>query len=365
MDKETRNERPVYDNPCWLAYIHPYTFVYPDDERVWKLDLSEINAVSYNHAKLLRIVSKIKMVSPNLDGLVCYDGTIAIARHGEFEDKNKAVEYFNKLFLQLNLSGFYVEYVNHRDVLMGQMSEKWSIKNTEMGASANAQLHSKNRWRVGSNMDSIFLDMPRLLTVSELNSKIELGSIALSKIPNLSPKFLNVGLTELRYENWDLVLSNLWITTEQLVDYLWHQKFLNNNGMHPTTEIAGRKASMKDDSRTWSSVVKLEILFQNNLISEDILKNLSGARKARNKLVHEGRAVEAVNALQLVDAVSELLQSITGVKLEFKNRKRQRVINNFNMHIESLFHDWSNLPDENIIELALGSHTTVNAKKGK
>lgn len=29
-------------NPCWIAYMHPYVFVVPDDERPWKLDLDEI-----------------------------------------------------------------------------------------------------------------------------------------------------------------------------------------------------------------------------------------------------------------------------------------------------------------------------------
>jgi len=354
-------------NPCWIAYMHPYVFVVPDDERPWKLDLDEINRVDYNHAKLLRVVTKIKCDSSGLDGLVCYDGTLALPRYGRFQRKEDAIDYFNKVFLKFNLNGFYVGYVDHRDVLYGRLEEKWSIRNHEMGGSAESHLHSKNRWRVGSNMDSIRLDSPRVLNVSEFHAILSRGEASLNKIPNLSAKFLNIGLTEIRFRNWDIVLSNLWITAEQLVDYLWYNRFLNAQSYHPDPDIPGRKVSMKEDSRTWSAGIKQEMLFQAKIIDENILKYLFDARRVRNKLVHEGRSVNEETACNLFQAVSDMLKVALGEEhgLLYKSDDRgESVFSQVYNTKEDLFEDWKSLPDENIIESILGPDTTKNAKLG-
>jgi len=352
-------------NPCWIAYMHPYVFVVPDDERPWKLDLDEINRVDYNHAKLLRVVTKIKYDSSGLDGLVCYDGTIALPRYGRFQKKENAIEYFNRIFLKFNLNGFYVNYVDHRGVLHGGLEEKWSIRNHEMGGSAESHLHSKNRWRVGSNMDSISLDMPRILKISEFHTILSRGKESLNKIPNLSAKFLNIGLTEIRFRNWDIVLSNLWITAEQLVDHLWHHRFLNAQTFHPDPDIPGRKASMKEDNRTWSAGIKQEMLFQAKIINENILKHLFDARRARNKLVHEGRSVDEQTAWNLFHVVSEMLKVALGEEHSLMYKSDSRSFGTFSQVFNpktDLFEDWKSLPDENIIESILGPETTKNAK---
>lgn len=350
--------------PCWLTYIHPYTFIVPDGEKPWVITLDEINKVSYNHSKLLRVVTKFETEDNQLDSLICYDGTIAIARHGKFQEKNEAINYFNRILLALNLSGFYVEYVDHRDVVSGVFEEGWKISNTEMGGSALSHLHSKNRWRVGSNMDTIHFDNVRILSVGEFKKILKSGLGILNAIPNLSAKFLNIGLTEIMYGNWDLVLSNLWISSEQLIDYIWHTKFLASVEKDSVTQISGRKQSLKEDNRTWSATVKQEILFQTGIIDQNTFIYLFNARKVRNKLVHEGKAASEDIAVGIFSAVINLLQILAGrenIKIALPSkgiRKSENGVPN-----SEVFDAWREVPDNEIIEKALGYHTTENARR--
>ncbi|MEY8758995.1 hypothetical protein [Chryseobacterium tongliaoense] len=352
--------------PCWITYIHPYTFIVPDGENPWTIPLKEINDVSYNHSNLLRVVTKLQTEENQLDSLICYDGTIGLAQHGKFQEKNHAINYFNKILLALNLIGFSVEYVDHRDVLSGAFEDGWKISNSEMGGSALSHLHSKNRWRVGSNMDSIYLDNPRILTVNEFKGLLKLGLNVLESIPNLSPKFLNIGLTEIKYGNWDLVLSNLWISSEQLVDFLWHSKFLINIDKDSNSPISGRKQSLRDDNRTWSSSVKLELLFQTGLIDKNTFENLFNARKVRNKLVHEGKSANKEIAIGLLSAIINLLKTLVGpdvIKLIVPIFRNSLSVNKSMILNSELFDGWRNIPDNEIIEKVLGYQTTENARK--
>jgi hypothetical protein len=112
----------------------------------------------------------------------------------------------------------------------------------------------------------------------------------------------------------DLVLSNLWISVEQLIDFIWDELFIKNKIFHPKKNIEGRKNTLKDDNRTWSATVKQEILFQNGLLDDEILSRLYPARIARNRLVHDGKAVSENIAVKLFEAMKMLLSLASGKK---------------------------------------------------
>ena len=61
-----------------------------------------------------------------------------------------------------------------------------------------------------------------------------------------------------------------------------------------------------------STSVKQEILYQTGIISKEIYSNLYSVRKARNKLVHEGKMVSEEDATDLYNATNKLLQIATG-----------------------------------------------------
>lgn len=351
----------IVKNPCWVAFLHPFTFVVPDDENPWEVKLEEINNISYRSGNLLRIVTKIDIPNCELPALICYDGAIAIPQNENFPSKESALNFFCDFFVKLLFAGFNIEGIDHKDIVSGNLHEKWAIWPTNLGESSISQTHSKIRMLVASNMDTIQLSNPRIVRVKDLKEKLISGSLILQKIPNLTPKFLLRGITEFRYKNWDLVLSNLWITVEQIIDYLWHFKFLSNESFHPTENIPNRKKSMKDDSRTWTASVKQEILFQSKILSEEILHNLSEARKARNKLVHEGKTVNQEIATSILETTFKLIQIISNdVNFDFLV-KRESYFENRKLKID--FNDWKDLPESKIIENVFGDEITQKAKK--
>jgi hypothetical protein len=110
----------------------------------------------------------------------------------------------------------------------------------------------------------------------------------------------------MRYSNWSSALSNLWIIAEQITDYLWVNRFLDDPSRDP--EIPARRQTLINDNRTYSASVKQEILYQIGILTEDAYSNLYTVRKARNKLVHEGQLISEEIARKLYSAVEALLK---------------------------------------------------------
>lgn len=239
---------------------------------------------------------------------MCYDGAIAIPKNENFKLKENAIIFFSEFFTKLILADFYIEGLDQKDIVSGNLDNNWAIWPTSLGSSYISSLHSKIRMKETSNIDTILLSSPRILKVSELNAKLNIGEQILSEIKNLSPIFLLRGFTEYQYKNWDLVLSNLWITIEQLIDSLWENKFINIEKNNPNNPISNRIKSLKEDNRTWSMSVKLELLFQKRILSEEIYSKLTDCRKVRNKLVHDGKKVEKETAEKIIEqALGEIL----------------------------------------------------------
>lgn len=364
MDEEKNKWENSINNPCWVAFIHPMTFVVPDDETPWEVKLDDINNVTYNNGNLIRIVTKFTIDKSNLCGLICYDGAIAIPKNKRFQTRESALNYFSLFFAKLLLSNFYVEGIDHRDIVNGILHDNWCIYPTDLGNSSISNLHSKIRMLEASNMDTIQLDNPRIVYVNELMEKLKLGEQILQEIPNLNPKFFVRGLTEFKYKNWDLVLSNLWITIEQLIDFIWTNKFLKKAEHHPNAEIPNRKKSLKEDNRTWSASVKQEILYQTKYIDEKTLNQLSKTRKIRNKLVHEGISVDEQTAKDILDVTNSLMKSIvtttTFDKLNFRDIKISKQPDyNFTPNFKA----WKELPESDFVEIVYGKEITAKAKK--
>lgn len=138
-------------NNAWVTYINPFRLVVPDTENPLKVDLKEINSNTYNYGELCRIVATVDILESNeYKLLVCYDGALAIPRTGKYRKKEDAVNFFNKVICQLQLSGVMCEAIDQRDVVRGKLHEKRLIWPVDLGESASSHLHSKLRMRVAS-----------------------------------------------------------------------------------------------------------------------------------------------------------------------------------------------------------------------
>ncbi len=304
------NQRSIHSpNIAWVAYLSPFRFVVPDSEEPISISLDDINSNSYDHGKLCRIVS---VVSPKDDTshnmVLCYDGALAIPRSSQFLTRESALQFFTKVLCQLTLGGTHCEAIDHRDIVTGDIHEDGLLWPVDIGRSGSSSLHSKLRMRIAGNIDSIILAHPKHISVSEFATSLDIGSKYFSNISNLTPSFLLRGITEYAYGNWSSALSNLWITIEQLTDWHWTNSFISNPSYHPAKMIEKRLPSLKSDSRTWSSSVKQEMLFQTGIFDESIYKSLFPARRARNRLVHDGIEVKAEIVTNLFGALCSMIE---------------------------------------------------------
>jgi hypothetical protein len=330
-------------NNAWVTYINPFRLVVPNSETPLKVELEEINSNTYNNGNLCRVVTTVDLPdSEDYKLLVCYDGALAIPRTEQFRKKEDAVNLFNRIICQLQLAGVMCEAIDQRDVVWGKLHEKMLIWPVELGESASSNLHSKLRMRVASNIDTIVLSNPQYIHVNDFLSSLSLGESILNTIENLTPTFLARGITEIKYKNWSLALSNLWITVEQLTDHLWVSKFITNSSMHPDSEINGRIKAMKQDNRTWSSSVKQEMLFQVGFLDSFVFERLYPARQARNRLVHDGKEVSEIIVKDLYRAIVKLISiclSKTHVPIADLNLVRERAVGKA-LDVQENFDDW-------------------------
>ncbi|WP_454804237.1 hypothetical protein [Mucilaginibacter phyllosphaerae] len=328
---------------CWVAYLYPFTLIVPDGERPLEVPLDEINNNSYDHGQLCRIIGAltIQELQQDLQLLLCYDGALALPAIGKYQRKEAAVNYFNEVFACLLLGGFRPEAVDTRDVVSGSLHESRLIWPVEFGNSASSLMHAKLRMRLGSSIDNIILSKPSHLYLSLFKEQLRAGQAIFSQIRNLTPTFLITGFTELKYNNWSTALSNLWISVEQLTDFLWNEKVVPQQKA-VMTGFPNRVRSMKEDSRTWSTTIKHEVLFQNGVIPEAVFAWIYPARQARNKLVHEGQAIEEQTATDLSKAVLQLIAICVGQDFE-QAREILAPKNGYRNHFqkwENSFEDW-------------------------
>jgi len=297
----------------WVTYLNPFRIIKHIDESI-NFSLDEINHATYNHSILCRMIGKISSVYRGVDVeyIVCGDGALAISRKDTSFSSNDLLVIYNDFLCKLLIGGIYVEAVDNKDITTGSLHGKNMLWPVNFGESASSNMHARVRMKLANNMETILLDgaSKSSKSIDELSQLFCKGSEMLSPIKNLSTFYLIHGVTEIMHNNWSSAVSNLWIVTEQIIDYLWLNSFLKDKQRDP--EIPSRIKSLQEDNRTYSTSVKQEILYQVGIISKEIYSCLYSVRKARNKLVHEGKMVSKEDAMNLYGVTDQLLQIATG-----------------------------------------------------
>jgi hypothetical protein len=341
MPKRELKRQGGADNPAYVSFINPFCIIRPDQEEDFTVDLDQINKNTYNHGRLCRIVTALQ--SPQLTSaslLICADGAIAAPLVPELTSIEDVLDVFNDVMCCLLIGGHLCEAIDSRDIVIGGLHERRAIWPTNLGMSLNAHLHSTIRMRVASTIDTIRLNEPKNVSVSAFQLSYQCGRRVLDKIQHLSPTLLLRGFTELRYGNTVDALSNLWIVVEQLTEMLWAKRFIEIDEVHPSPEIPNRKRSLGKDTRTWSTSVRQEILFQMGVIPSYVYSKIYPARKARNDLVHQGyRPTEAIVS-SLFIGVLDLLEIASGVDPSDLRHLDTRVPSEFHKRSEYDLTDW-------------------------
>lgn len=295
----------------WVTYLYPMRLITLENEQV-EFTLEQINSCSYNHGILCRIVGRINSTFKNneVSYLVCGDGALALL-YSDIVDHNDLLLHYNDLLCKLMLGGLAVEAITIKDITTGGMKNENAIWPVNFGRGYNSHMHGLLRMRLTSNTDAIRLlsAAENSITINDFATYLAKGTEIVNSIDNLSTFYLLAGVTDMKYGDWSSALGNLWVVAEQITDFLWEKRFLRDATRNP--EIPSRQQTLKNDHRTYSASVKQEILFQVGILTDKVYAKIYGVRKARNKLVHEGILVGEDVAVNLYEAVDELLKIAT------------------------------------------------------
>lgn len=311
-----RDSRSAFSCPAHVAFMEPFRVIRPDDEPDFSASLQAINSNTYDSSRLTRIVTSLPLDSGDTaPALICGDGAIAIPCGRDWRSINEVVDAINEVLCSLLLSGLLCDAVDARDVTTGNLHESKSIWPTLFGRSLSSHQHSTLRMRIAGGFERIALDTPENTSVSVFHKRHEEGRAILKAIPTLSATLLINGATELRFGNSMDALSNLWMVVEQLTEHLWKSRFLADSSLQPASEIKGRRKSLEQDTRTWSTSVRQEILFQVNVLPEQTYSKLHAARRARNELAHQGKRPTPSLVHTLFDGILDLIELSTSSSL--------------------------------------------------
>ena len=302
------------EKTVYITYLYPIRLITRKNEKI-EISLEQINNCSYNHGILCRVVGEVRNSLKNheMSYLICGDGALALSYDGSISI-NDLLLHYNDLLCKLLLGGLLVEAISQKDITTGSLREDNMIWPVNFGDSYNSHVHALLRMRLANSVEAIHLLTAASSSVSieKFVQCLDKGTEVVNAIDSLSTYYLIAGITEMRYGNWSSALSNLWIVAEQITDYLWVRRFLNDPSRDP--EIPSRRQTLLNDNRTYSASVKQEILYQIGVLSETAYSNLYVVRKARNKLVHEGQLISEETARRLYDAVEALFKIATSNK---------------------------------------------------
>jgi hypothetical protein len=297
---------PSY-NPAWMAQLRPYSAVHRDASSGLNVTLDQINANSYDGSKLAEVVTLIPLGnSSGIPALVSYDGAIAIPQCGDFPSRVDGVRKLNEIFCSLLLGGVHVEVLHPEELVIGILHEETRL------FAYTPSLHAALRLNWAAPTDRLMpLMHPRVLMVDELHKAFRQGHQVIQSIVSFSPLFLLNGYTAMVYRNNSDALNNLWITVEQLTEYLWSEQYLKNRSSFPA--YVAKVHSKPKIKKTLSRISTKHILLcLSNIFNKDCYRVLSSARRKRNALVHEGVVPDADLIERLWSVLPELIEAASG-----------------------------------------------------
>lgn len=301
-----KDQSVIMYGPVLVAYLSPLRIVTRGLGDEWETSIGEINSGSYNAVKLHRLSCSV--ICPWLkNGYVHigYDGSIVLP--DIYKSKESAVVDINRLFGQLFLGGVFCKAVTVDDIDEGMYYPSTQYVRTFGQAEGfTPQLHATLRQRMASPLHAISLLNPETVNSITIIKAAQVGENLGSKIPELSLHLLLQGFSDYFKRDWAGCVSVLWICLEQVLSHLWKTRIIAKANKSAAS-IPGR-VHFLDDSRTWTSSTRLELLFQQRIVSMTAYSNATIARKARNALAHSGALPTESQATALTSAVGALIQ---------------------------------------------------------
>ena len=271
------------NTPILIANFKPFRLISRDDLDSWEPSLEEINSSTYDYVKLHRASKFFDAHLPKpMPACFGFDGSLIFPFIEEFKNDDSVVEEVNRILASLFLGGIYVESISPSDVSRGSMNATGYYRHS-LTHSSNSGFHRAIGECDAGSLASIRLLHPEILEAGKVISAYNYGHQVLAKLPTLSPSLFISAFTYYKKHQLREALAHAWIGIEQILEFIWKETIVENA---KSVNIPKRRKFI--ESQQWNSAHKIEMLYQQDLIKEELYSSLSKARFARNSFIHKG-----------------------------------------------------------------------------
>jgi hypothetical protein len=247
------------------------------------------------------------------------------------------VRKLNEIFCSLLLGGVHVEVLHPEELVIGILHEETRL------FAYTPSLHAALRLNWAAPTDRLMpLMHPRVLMVDELHKAFRQGHQVIQSIVSFSPLFLLNGYTAMVYRNNSDALNNLWITVEQLTEYLWGEQYLKNRSSFPAY-VAKAHSKPKIKKTLGRISTKHKLLCLSNIFSKDCYRVLSRVRRKRNDLAHEGVVPDSDLIERLWSVLPELIEVASGTGPLGLRRLSGGTVEDWDIPARTDFDEWVTL----------------------
>ena len=301
----TKPERPGFQ--VMVAATSPFTTITLDESDAFTPTLEEINTNTYDRLKLCRTTLAVDGYLPALTAsgigvIVSYTGAFLFPCMKGIT-KADVIASANQVLLRLMFGGIKFNSVAPEDVGFGNvyMTGYYLASNGASGASFS--LLQDLQHRTASNLKTIMLMRPRMVTKSEFHNAIAIGTPIVASILEINASIFLDGVTHYQQFRLASALIFLWSSIESVVGKIWSEKMVPKG-----IGIQGRKDFVKGSA--WQAAHKIEVLFQAQLIDDALYGKLNEARTGRNALAHRGDTPTLKVCEQALEAVFSLISLV-------------------------------------------------------
>ncbi|HAV1762006.1 TPA: hypothetical protein JG913_004520 [Enterobacter hormaechei subsp. steigerwaltii] len=271
------------ETPILISNFKPFRLISRDESDEWSPSLDEINNANYNYVKLHRASKFFDANLPKkMPACLGFDGSLIFPFIEEFQNDDFVVEEVNRILASIFVGGLYVESISPMDVSRGTMNVLGYYRHSST-YSSRSDFHRAIGECDAGTLASIKLLEPEVINADVIISAYNYGHVILSKIPNLSPSLFIGAFTYYKHHQLREALAHAWISIEQILEFIWNKTVIEDA---KSVNILKRRKFL--ESQQWNSAHKIEMLYQNDFLSEELYVYLNKARFARNDFIHKG-----------------------------------------------------------------------------
>lgn len=210
----------------------------------------------------------------------------------QFEDK--FVKYANRVVCEFCVSEIVTEPVTQVHVSRASLIDNHALITQGSGGRESYYYRTVdpyNQVLTGKWITNRIVPIEKLSKVSKLSCTSRLLNVS-----SALPDFIASAYYNFSTQNLSESMLSSWIVVEQIIDYLWGEY---------VRELQNSKREKRlRDTRTYSSAVRIEVLFMSGELSNQEYEMFQKARKSRNDLAHRALishdcAYEGMNAMKL------------------------------------------------------------------